>query len=310
MIGSANADLVVRVPRRPLDGETLVGSDVAHHAGGKGANQAVAAALAGANVTFCACVGDDANAELVRSSLNAGGVRRLAIETVDRPTGTAIVLVTPDGENSIVLSPGANRNFSPTIAARLEEHWGGAGVVVVNLEIPSETVRYVSERVESRGSRLVLNAAPAAAVSPSVLRRCDPLIVNEVEACAVLDEGVQSGEDADFEPAAKRLVEAGARSVVITLGQRGAMLADSAGTMAISAYSVATVDTTGAGDAFVGATAARLAAGADLRDAIQYACAVSALAVQSPGAQSSYADRNRVEMFMQCHRVSPDADND
>lgn len=296
VLGSANADLVVEVPRRPAGGETLTGSDLQLHAGGKGANQAAAAARAGARTRFFGCVGADGNGALLRESLSAAGVDVDGLRVVDRPTGTAMILVTPDGENSIVLSPGANHAVDVATAEAMSP-WADADILVLNLEIPHASVQCAVEGAVRAGVRVVLNAAPAATVPDEVIAVCDPLVVNEHEARIVLGEGQELAAD-DFAGLARALLARGARSVVITLGAAGAIVADAEGLSRVAAHRVEVVDTTGAGDAFVGATACELARGADLASAVGFATGMAALSVQRKGAQTSYADRAAVEEFL------------
>ncbi|MFH8252570.1 ribokinase [Microbacterium sp. B2969] len=294
VLGSANADLVVEVPRRPAGGETLLGSDLHVFAGGKGANQAAAAARSGASTSFHACVGRDENGEVVRSRLVEAGVAVEGIVTVDRPTGTALILVTPDGENSIVVSPGANQALDVGHAEATADQWSNADVLVLNLETPRETVERVAAMAAERGVRVLLNAAPAEQVSSVTLAVCDPLVVNEHEARALLEDDGNSS----FARLAERFLDLGVRSVVITLGAAGALYGDRNGIDTVPSFRVPVVDTTGAGDAFVGATACELAAGTPLRDAVAFASAVAALSVQRMGAQSSYPDRRQVEAWL------------
>ncbi|MFT4231471.1 MAG: ribokinase [Leucobacter sp.] len=307
VIGSANADLVVEVPRRPGGGETLLGGDLRLLPGGKGANQAAAAARCGADTGLLACLGADANGAFLRERLAEAGVDIGGVLETDRPTGTAVILLTPDGENSIIVSPGANGALTVELAERHAGAWEGARVCVLSLEIPEETALRVAGRAAAAGARVVLNAAPAARIPRETLRLCDPLIVNEHEALAVLGEDAESGTSPeDYARVAERLLAAGARSVVITLGADGAVVAerDTAPRIVhVPAYRVRAIDTTGAGDAFVGAVACELAAGSGLVDAVRFATAVSAVSVQRLGAQASYADRAEVEAFIALHRA-------
>lgn len=298
VVGSANADLVVQVPRRPGGGETLLGGDLHLLPGGKGANQAAAAGRCGADVAFLGCIGDDANGGFLRAQLEAAGVDTSMLGTVERPSGTAIIFLTPDGENSIVVSPGANHAFDLAEAERTSSVWAHARVVVLSLEIPHETAFAVAQRAAAAGVRVILNAAPATRLDVDTLRACDPLIVNEHEALEALGLDAADPDAENYPRLAERLLAAGARSVVITLGGDGAVVVDTEGVTAVPAYRVEAVDTTGAGDAFVGAVAGELAAGADLRDAVRFATAVSAVSVQRVGAQASYADRAEIEAFI------------
>ncbi len=301
VLGSANADMVVHVSRRPLGGETLLGSDLHRHAGGKGANQAAAAARAGATTRFFACVGADSDAEFLRTRLINAGVNVDGMQTVDRPTGTALILLTPDGENSIVVSPGANHSLDVASAAASSPHWTAADVLVLNLETPLKTVEYAAAEAAARGVRVLLNAAPAQRLGVRTLTVCDPLVVNEHEARILLgDDGASS-----FDELAHRFLDAEVRSVVITLGAAGSLVAQSYGLESIPAHAVKAVDTTGAGDAFVGATACELARGSTLIDAVRFATAVSAISVQGPGAQASYPSRSDVDIFLQTNSLIP-----
>ncbi|MFC6235732.1 ribokinase, partial [Leucobacter soli] len=250
---------------------------------------------------FVGCVGRDANGAYLREQLAAAGVDTAGLAESERPTGTAIIYLTPDGENSIVVSPGANHALDIELVDRSAELWTAARVVVLSLEIPRETAFHVAARAAAGGVRVILNAAPAARLDAETLALCDPLIVNEHEALEVLGAGVQDPDAHDYPRLAARLREAGARSVVVTIGADGALIADADGTERVAAYPVTAVDTTGAGDAFVGAVAAELAAGSSLLDAVRFATAVSAVSVQRVGAQSSYADRAEVEAFIASH---------
>ncbi|PPG64121.1 ribokinase [Rathayibacter sp. AY2B7] len=293
VIGSANVDLVVEVPRRPGAGETLLGSDLQRFAGGKGANQAAAAARAGARTTFHACVGSDSDGEILRSRLAEAGVDVEGIRDVDRPTGTALVLVTPDGENSIVVSPGANDALDLAFIDASVNDWSPADLLVLNLESPIWSVEHAARLAEDRGVRVLLNAAPAASVHRRTLVLCDPLVVNEHEARILLEDEVSS-----FSDLALRFLEIGVRSVVITLGAAGAVFGENHHVQEVSAHAVDVIDTTGAGDAFVGSLACELAGGSSLQEAVRFASAVAAVSVQHLGAQSSYPDRESVERWL------------
>ncbi|WP_407343698.1 ribokinase [Pengzhenrongella phosphoraccumulans] len=294
VVGSANADLVLDVHHRPAAGETILGSDVVTTAGGKGANQAVAAGRIGGQVAFIGCVGDDDHGALLRASLAGAGVDLTGLRTVAAPTGNAIIIVTPDGENSIIVSPAANRQVSPQMLDELESVWAGVPVLVVQLEIPIETVTHLVPRARARGGRIVVNAAPAAALPAEVLVASDPLVVNESEAEFLLGRAPLANAGSAPSDVAADLLALGPRSVVLTLGSEGAVLLerDDAGApraaVAVPAKTVSALDTTGAGDAFVGALAVELAAGAGLEAAVRRATEVAAFAVGRRGAQASY----------------------
>ncbi|MDQ2583038.1 ribokinase [Saccharothrix yanglingensis] len=280
VLGSANADLVVPVPRRPAAGETVLGGDTTVLPGGKGANTAVAAARLGADVSFAGAVGDDRHGELLRRSLASSGVRTGHLRTSGRPTGVAYITVTPDGENSIVVAPGANADVSEADVDALT--WDGVAVLVCSLEVPVPTVAHAVAAAASRGARPLLNLSPVVEVPAETLALLDPLVVNEHEA-------------ASLAPSFEALLDLGPRSAVVTLGARGAAVVTREGVVEVAAPPVSAVDTTGAGDAFAGALAAGLAAGSSLVDAAAFAARVAALSVTSAGAQPSYPTRAEVD---------------
>lgn len=285
VVGSVNADLVVGVDRRPGPGETVLGSDLAVHPGGKGANQAVAAARLGGRVGILGRTGDDGNGELLRASLAGAGVDLAHLLVTDAPNGVALITVGPDGDNSIIVSPGANARLAPADVEAARAMIAGAAVVTFQLEVPLETVLAAARVAADAGGRVVLNLSPPAPVPDELLRLCDPLVVNEHEAAFLLP-----GHDADEDPAAlaSALLARGPRSVVITLGGDGALVADASGSSAVPSPKVEAVDTTGAGDAFTAALCLRLARGDALAGAARYAARVGAASVRAAGAQSSY----------------------
>ncbi len=287
VIGSANVDLMVQVPRRPTGGETLLGSNVVVGPGGKGANQAVATSLIGGAVRFIGCVGNDTNGELLRNSMLKAGVDLSGLATTALPTGCAMILVTPDGENSIVVSPGANNAVTTDYLHQTEPLWTEASLVVLQLEVPMQSVEHVARVSNEKGIRFLLNAAPAATPPEHVLAICDPLVVNTSEAALILGAGGRSnGSPRDL---AEGLLALGPRSVVVTLGASGALGLDRSGTVIHQpAPEVPAVDTTGAGDAFVGGLSHALAAGGTLSAGLALGAKVAAIAVQRAGAQSSY----------------------
>lgn len=291
VVGSVNADLVARVDRHPVPGETVLGHDLAVLPGGKGANQAVAAARLGAPTALVGAVGTDAFAEAALAGLRAAGVDLRALAVVDGPTGLALVTVDAAGENSIVVVPGANARVDGPHVDAHREVVAAAAVVVVQGEIPRTGIERAA--AATRG-RLVVNLAPAVDVDPAVLRRADPLVVNQHEAAVVLaalDGGpgtVAPASGADEAAVVARLLAHGVPSVVVTLGARGALVGSADGVVPEPAPRVDAVDTTGAGDAFVGALAARLAAGDDLLAAVRLAVRVGAAAVRGRGAQPSF----------------------
>jgi ribokinase len=293
VVGSANADLVIGVERRPGAGETVLGSDLAVHPGGKGANQAVAAARLGARTALLARVGDDGHGRLLLDSQRAAGVDTAGVLVGGAPTGVALITVDPSGDNSIVVSPGANGRLTPGDVRAADALLRASRVVSAQLEIPLETVVEVVRRLPE-GTRFVLNPSPPrelpAEVLAEVLAASDPLIVNEHEA-KVVAGGELAGSPEDW---ARALLALGPRSVVVTLGAEGALVADAEGGARVAAVKVDAVDTTGAGDAFTAALAWRLGAGAELAEAAAYASRVGAAAVTRAGAQASFPTAEEV----------------
>ncbi|SEO57270.1 ribokinase [Actinacidiphila rubida] len=283
VVGSANADLVVRVARHPGPGETVLGAaDLVVHPGGKGANQAVAAGRLGARVGFCGKVGDDAHGERLAAVLRDAGVDTAALSVAEGvPTGVALVTVAEGGENTIVVAPGANARLTAREAA--EAVGPRVRVVSAQCEVPLAAVRAAA----LAAPRFVLNASPAEALAGAeeaadVLGRADPLVVNEHEMAVLLGRG-EAGEARPED-----LLRLGVRSAVVTLGAAGAVVVGPDGVaVLVPAPAVEAVDTTGAGDAFTGALAWRLAEGDALPDAVGWAVRAGAAAVQEPGAHLS-----------------------
>ncbi|MFD7990686.1 ribokinase [Streptomyces mexicanus] len=291
VVGSANADLVIGVERRPAAGETVLGSDLAVHPGGKGANQAVAAARLGARTALLARVGDDAHGRLLLDAQRAAGVDTTGVLVGGAPTGVALITVDPSGDNSIVVSPGANARLTPEDVRAAAGLVAASRVVSAQLEVPLETVAEAVRHL-APGSRFVLNPSPPRPLPQELLDACDPLIVNEHEAKVILG-GAEAG--ATPEDWARALLARGPRSVVVTLGAEGALVASAEGLARVPSLKVDAVDTTGAGDAFAAALAWRLGAGEDLAGAAAYAARVGAAAVTKPGAQESYPTAEEVE---------------
>jgi ribokinase len=275
VVGSLNQDITVAADRRPDGGETVLGRWVATASGGKGANQAVAAARAGARVELVGCVGADAAGEALLAGLRAAGVDTAGVRTLaDTSSGTALIVVDATGENSIVVVPGANARLS---AADVERALNPPGkVVLAQLEVPEEAVVAAARAAR----RFVLNASPVRPLPPALLEASDPLIVNAGEAAAIT--GADAGDPAALAAAALAL---GARSIVITLGGRGARWTTPEWSIERPAPTVDVVDTTGAGDVFAGTLAAGLSRGADPEAALAAAVQAGAEAVQWRGAQ-------------------------
>lgn len=307
VVGSVNADLIVTVQRHPRPGETVLGDGSAVLPGGKGANQAVAAARLGADVALVGAVGSDTNAETALGELRAAGVDLTAVATVPGPTGLAVVTVAADGENTIVVVPGANAAVGPDDLLDRVPALGPGTVLLLQGELPRDTVEAAARAAASAGCRVVLNLAPAIPLEPDVVLLADPLVVNEHEAGFALQlldgEGDTTPPEPDVVAAASvlasRLVAAGTPSVVVTVGGAGAVAhpgSAAPGPVHLPAAAVPPVDTTGAGDAFVGAMAARLATGTELVPAATTAVRVGTLTVQRRGAQPSYPTLEEIEV--------------
>ena len=284
VVGSLNQDITVEADRRPGGGETVLGRWVAIASGGKGANQAVAAARAGARVAMIGCVGADAAGEALLAGLRAAGVDTAGVRVLDdTSSGTALITVDATGENSIVVVPAANARLAPADVERaLDAAAKGPAVVLAQLEVPEDAVVAAAQGA----GRFVLNASPVRRLPEALLRAADPLIVNAVEAAAVT--GADGGDPTELAAAALAL---GARSIVITLGGQGARWTTPEWTVERRAPSVDVVDTTGAGDVFAGTLAAQLSRGADPEPALAAAVEAGAGAVQWRGAQEPASNR-------------------
>ncbi|HZU12621.1 MAG TPA: ribokinase [Chloroflexota bacterium] len=284
VVGSANMDVVGRVPHLPVPGETVLGSTLTHTPGGKGANQAVAAARAGSRVTFVGHVGDDAYADdLIRSLAGAGvGIGHLTRDRT-QPTGVALIMVDDAGQNMIGVLPGANGQVSPEDVEDVAGEITRGSVVLTQLEIPLPTVIRTAQVGRAAGSLAILNPAPARELSLEQLRLFDVVVPNAEEL------GRLSGIGSPNDPVAgaRLLVDAGVRAVVVTLGADGAVVVTADRQASIPPYPVRAVDTVGAGDAFVGNLAHALAAGETLIEAAHWAGAAAALSVGRSGAQTS-----------------------
>ena len=280
--GSVNMDLVATVPRLPQPGETMPGEGFALHPGGKGANQAVAAAKLGAAATLVGCVGKDAFGQELRAHLVENGVA-CSLKAVDEPTGTAMILVDEAGENSIVVIPGANASLDA--AAIAEAPIQAGDVLVSQSEIPMPTVAAFLERGRAAKALNLFNPAPATASAADVWPLADIVIVNEVELEFFADGRVASRQNAvDAAFAARRSPQ---QIIVVTLGREGVVAIDGDRVIEHLGHAVPAVDTTGAGDCFVGALAARLCAGDRLAESLAYANKAAAICVQRLGAGPS-----------------------
>ncbi|MHC8299103.1 ribokinase [Pseudomonas sp. ZS1P83] len=296
VIGSLNMDLVTRAPRLPRGGETLIGESFATVSGGKGANQAVAAARLGAQVSMVGCVGSDAYGEELRGALLAEQIDCQAVSTVDNSSGVALIVVDDNSQNAIVIVAGANGALTPAVIDRFDAVLQAADVIICQLEVPDATVGHALKRGRELGKTVILNPAPASRPLPAGwYASIDYLIPNESEASAL--SGLPVDSLASAETAATRLIVMGAGKVIITLGAQGSLFADGKSFEHFPAPKVKAVDTTAAGDTFVGGFAAALAAGKSEAEAIRFGQVAAALSVTRSGAQPSIPTLSDVQAF-------------
>lgn len=298
VLGSVNADQVMNVPRFPKPGETLVGSNYRIAYGGKGANQAVAAGRAGANISFIATVGDDDIGARMKTQFALDGIDTSSVMTIaDTPTGVAMIWVSAEGENSIAISAGANAELTPERLAAHHVLIEAAEVLLMQLESPLETVEAAAAIAKNAGTKVILNPAPAAALPHSLLALVDVITPNETEAEALT--GIHVETDQDAQKAADALHAYGIETVLITLGARGVWLSEAAGKgRLIPGFRVQAVDTTAAGDTFNGAFVTAQLEGFPVDDAIRFAHAAAAISVTRPGAQPSVPTREEIDAFL------------
>ena len=295
--GSLNMDLVARVLRMPQPGETIIGGDFHNVPGGKGANQAVAAARLGADVSMVGRVGQDGFADALLEALKADGIDHShVILDPEAATGVALIVVDDAGQNSIVVVSGANGRFSPSDVDAAEDVIADADVLLLQLESPVETVNRATQVARAHDVRVILNPAPAQELPETLLAGIDVLVPNESE--TALLSGMPVEDVSQAEEAAAALLELGVGTVILTLGGRGALLAQGVGAEHVSAFAVEPVDTTAAGDAFVGGFAVALAEGRRMAEAVRWGNAAGALATTKIGAQPSLPTRQAVERLL------------
>jgi ribokinase len=297
VVGSSNIDMVVQVPRIPAPGETVLGGQFVMVPGGKGANQAVAAARLGAQVTFVARLGQDAFAEASLQNFAAAGIDpSFIVRDAETASGVALIFVDAGGENAIAVAPGANARLAPEDVDRAEEAIARADVLLLQLEVPIPTVAHAIALARRHGRRVVLNPAPAQAVPEGLLAHVDILTPNETEAAMLL--GDSAAGLAGIAPTAEALLAQGVGTVVVTLGKEGAFVVERSGSYHVPGRYVIAVDTTAAGDTFSAALAVAWAEGRELRAAVEWATAAAALSVTRRGAQPSLPTRAEVEAFL------------
>ncbi|HYD80599.1 MAG TPA: ribokinase [Paucimonas sp.] len=301
VVGSVNMDLVFRTSRMPATGETIKGREFHQIPGGKGANQAVAAARQGAQVVFVASVGDDGFGEQSLRGFAAEEIDlRHIVKAAATPTGTAGILVDDSGHNCIVIAAGANDLLSPAQVDAASDAIGAAQLLVCQLETPMPTVARAIDVAKERGVKVILNPAPAQALDAGLLAKIDYLILNETEASQM--SGIEVTDRASASRASEALLARGVGVVLLTMGEHGVCITQSGASRHLPAVKVDVVDTTAAGDTFVGAFAVGIARGLALDEAAMEAQYAAALTVTKLGAQTSIPRRAEVEQFMQSRK--------
>jgi ribokinase len=293
VIGSSNTDIVARAEIMPKPGETVLGGEFYVNAGGKGANQAVAAARLGADVTFCCKTGEDdygkaANALFDREGINTSYV----FSTPDSPSGVAIILVDSKGENSIVVASGANLKITPDDINKID-NFKDYDIVLTQLEIPMDTVEHIGYLCKKNGVKFVLNPAPAQKLSLGLMDCVDIITPNEIE--AELITGIKIVNEDSAVKAAQAMCSMGVKTVIITLGYKGALIYENGKWEIIPAFNVKAVDTTAAGDIFNGALCVGISEGKNIGEVVRFAQAASSISVTRKGAQTSAPSRDEVE---------------
>ncbi|TFJ94195.1 ribokinase [Lentibacillus salicampi] len=289
IVGSINMDLTVITDKMPMQGETVLGDKFFTSPGGKGANQAVAAARMGANVNFIGAVGDDSFGPTLRQNLANEGVETKGIETMsDEATGTATIILS-ESDNRIIVAPGANNRVTPELVMQHSDLIKNSDVVLLQLEIPMETIMAVTELAEANKVPVILNPAPFQPLPEEVLKNTAYLTPNEIELASMK-------EDPLFESIQEKLI--------VTRGDKGISFAENGAEREISGHSVQVTDTTGAGDTFNGALAAELAGGAELSDALVMANAAAALSVSKTGAQGGMPTKQDIQEFLRKRKMS------
>jgi len=297
VLGNSNVDFVFKIPRFHHPGETILAESLETFFGGKGANQAITAKQLGGDVRFITKVGSDHYGKSCRDHLINNGLDRKLILTDDKlPTGTAVIELTPKGENRIIAFLGANSSLSVNDLKRLERHWSGIGVFVTQLEIPLPTVERGLKTAKDQGALTLLNPSPPIRLPSRILSLVDYIVPNELEAQFLT--GMKWRRDQQIRKIAKRLLDMGVKNVVITLGSKGLFFKNVYEEFWVKAFKVNVVDTTAAGDAFLGGLATALSGNRPIREALKFANGAGALATTKLGAQPSLPSRRELESFL------------
>ena len=302
VIGSSNTDMITRLPLLPTPGQTILGGSFTTAAGGKGANQAVAAARAGGDVTLVACLGEDAFADttlekLRDETLNIDHIKRSSSSA----SGVALIMVNELGENIIGVAPGANHDLTPTDILALDHLFIDCDLLLLQLEIPLETVEMAAKLARDHDCTVMLNPAPSQAIPSELMKQIDILTPNETETEKL--SGIEVTGRASAEEAAAVLQARGAKNVIITMGKQGALLASPDQIQHVEGFDVTPVDTTAAGDTFIGALAVAMCEGQEMPDAIRFANAAAAVSITEVGAQPSIPNRERIDWMLSEQRA-------
>lgn len=298
VLGSLNIDLVQGVPRLPVPGETLEGGALAMFAGGKGANQACAAAKCGGDVRMLGKVGNDVFAGRLLAELRNAGVRTDLVQTSGEPSGTAVIFVLPNGNNSIVISAGANADIPDDFALSAIDNMQEGDILLCQLETPLHAVIAALQAAHNKGMVTVLDPAPARALPDSALAHVSVLTPNQTEAASLLEWQASPETFEEAAAAARALQSRGGQSVIVKMGAAGCWVADGRNAFRAAGHPVNAVDTTAAGDTFNGAFAAALARGSSMQEAVCFANAAAALSVTRAGAIASIPNLQAVEQFL------------
>lgn len=297
VIGSSNIDMIMKMDHLPAKGETVTNAVFSQVFGGKGANQAVAAARSGGDVAFVSCVGDDPYAKPMVDNFKQDGINT---EYVFREnaisSGTALIMIGDKGENFISVAPGANYRLTPGYIDTVEEYIKNAEIILLQYEILPETLQYAIEKAKEHDTKVLLNFAPARKIDRKVLSMVDCLVVNEVEAGFLT--GLKINNPRKIEEAADKLLAFGIETVIITLGAEGSYLATRKGHSRLEAFVIEAIDTTAAGDTYCGCLATALTEGKSLENSVIFASAGAALSVTKMGAQPSAPTRNEIDEFL------------
>jgi len=302
VIGSSNTDLIAKVKNFPNSGETIEGIAYMQAMGGKGANQAIAAHRLGGGVRFITCLGNDVNGKNTLQYYQNEGLdvsSSLIVEEIS--SGTAMIWVDEKGENCIVITPGANNKLTPEYILKIEENIANAEIIMLQMEIPYETVKTVCYLAKKHNKKVILNVAPARVLDEDILKNVDILVVNKTEAETI--SGVKI-EEVGKMTVIEKLISLGVSTIVLTLGKEGCLLKNEQTVINKQAFVVDTIDTTAAGDTFCGALAARLSKGENWDDVLTFASAASALCVTRMGAQPSMPTEKEVLDFLKENEVN------